>query len=119
MALHEKADCLTDLGRYVEAATAYEEAIRHAKEFRDLRQVAVSTGQLATLRLFQGRHKDALDLNTEARITFHQLGEPASVATAWHQIARVYEEAANFEAAETAYQESLKIKVQIGNRAAR
>jgi tetratricopeptide (TPR) repeat protein len=67
--------------------------------------------------MLQERYPEALDLYHEVRNNFKRLGEPASVATAWHQIGIVQQRAGQYEAAEKAYQESLKLKVQTGNRA--
>jgi len=116
-ALTEKADGLTDLGRYDEAADLYEESIRRAEEISDSRQIAVNKGQLATVRAQQGRYPEALELYAEVRDIFKNLGEPSSVAVAWHQIGTVHREIGHPEAAEKAYQESLKIEVQLGDRA--
>jgi tetratricopeptide (TPR) repeat protein len=115
-ALTDKADCLTDLGRYDEAAEAYEEGIRISEQLEDPRGAAVSRGQLATVRMYQKRYPEALGLYDEARKIFQKLGEPRTVAVAWHQIGRVHEAVGQYEAAEAAYQESLKIEVQTGNR---
>ncbi len=52
----------------------------------------------------------------KARETFEELGERGSVATAWHQIGRVLEEAGQWDGAEAAYQRSLRIKVESGNK---
>ena len=65
----------------------------------------------------QGNYPAALTAWTEARETFTQLNEPASVAVAWHQIGWVHQEAGQYEAAEHAYQASLRIAVQMGNSA--
>jgi tetratricopeptide (TPR) repeat protein len=54
-ALNEKADCLTDLGRYDEASNAYQEAIRIAEHGNDQRSVAVSKLQLQPLRFLLKR----------------------------------------------------------------
>jgi tetratricopeptide (TPR) repeat protein len=113
--LTETGDCLQDIGRLDEAATAYEEAIELAESLDDDRQVAIGKGQLGTVRMLQGRHAEALAAWHDARRTFEQLGEPATVATAWHQIGMVHQEAGQYPAAEQAYQESLKIKVRMGN----
>jgi tetratricopeptide (TPR) repeat protein len=117
-ALIEKADCLTDLGRYDEAAEAYQQAIGIAEELQDPRQVAVGKGQLGDVRLRQKNYSVALRLYAEARDVFERFNEPTSVATIWHQIGIVHENAGGFEAAESAYQKSLGIKIQIGIRAA-
>jgi tetratricopeptide (TPR) repeat protein len=51
----------------------------------------------------------------EAREIFENLGEPATVSTAWHQIGMVYQGADQPQAAERAYRESLAIKVRLGD----
>ena len=111
IALTDTADCLCDLGRYGEAAEAYQQTIAMAERGNDLRQAAVYKGQLATLRFLQNDHPEALRLYNEAREFFEQLSEPAMVATAWHQIGLVYQEAGQYVAGEVAYQKSLGINV--------
>jgi tetratricopeptide (TPR) repeat protein len=115
-ALTEKGDCLRDLGRYDDAAKAYEEAVEKAAERDNPRSVAVNKNQLATVRRHQKRYPEALRLYDEVLHIFKQLGEPASVATVWHQIGIVHQQAGQHEAAEKAYQESLKLEVQRANR---
>ena len=61
-ALTEKADCLTDLGRYDESAEAYLQAVDVAERANDARQAAVVKCQLATVRRYQGNYSQALDL---------------------------------------------------------
>jgi tetratricopeptide (TPR) repeat protein len=117
VALNDKSDCLTKLGRYNEAADSYVEATRTSEQLRDARGAAVSRGQLATVRMLQKQYAEALDIYTEARKTFQELGEPRSVAVILHQIGIVYENAGQYEAAEGAYQESLRIEVQTDNPA--
>jgi tetratricopeptide (TPR) repeat protein len=116
VALAEKADCLTDLGRYDDAAEAYAESIEKAEEIHDPRHVAASKNQLATVRMLQKRYPEALRLYDEVLHIFKQLGEPAAVAAIWHQIGMVHEEGCQYDAAEKAYQESLQLEVQMGNR---
>jgi tetratricopeptide (TPR) repeat protein len=116
VALTEKADCLSDLGRYEQAAEAYQQAITMAEQGNALRQVAVSKGQLANVRYLQKNYPEALLLYSEALEVFERLNEPASVATAWHQIAMVYQRAGQHEAAENAYQKSLGIKVAMADK---
>jgi tetratricopeptide (TPR) repeat protein len=115
--LTEQGDSLRDLGRYDAASTAYEEAIRRGEQRRDLRGVAVDKVQLASVRLEQQRYAEALEAYKEARDTFSRLNEPGSVASVWHQIGRVHEEAGQPEAAEEAYNQSLAINVRLGDQA--
>jgi tetratricopeptide (TPR) repeat protein len=53
----------------------------------------------------------------EARDTFSRLNEQGSVAGFWHQIGRVHQEVGQPVLAEEAYNQSLAIKVRIGNQA--
>ena len=115
-ALTQKADCLTDLGRYDGAAEAYEQAIGMFKKVNDPRSVAASKNQLAAVRSHQKKYLEALDLYAEARDVFEHLNELAAIAAVWHQIGLVYEKTRGYEAAEDAYQKSLGIEIQRGNR---
>ena len=115
--LADYAHCLTALGRLDEAAAAYELTIEEANPAKQMRDIAASKGQLGTVRLLQRRYAEALAAWDEARQTFEQLGEPGTVATAWHQIGRVHQAAGQFEAAEHAYQQALHIKSSRGDRA--
>jgi tetratricopeptide (TPR) repeat protein len=117
VALGEKADCLTDLGLYDQAAAAYQQAIRLDEQRLDTRSVAVDKARLGTVRQYQKKYSEALRLHDEARTVFERLNEPASVAGAWHQIGNVLLDAAQYEAAEQAYQKSLNIEVELGNHA--
>src|SRR5262249_26296525 len=73
VALSDKSDCLTAIGRYDEAAKGYQEAVDLAEEVRDLRSVAINKGQLATVRMFQKKYPEALKLYGDARDTFERL----------------------------------------------
>jgi tetratricopeptide (TPR) repeat protein len=76
----------------------------------------VNSGQLGTVRLYQERYADALAAWEAARAIFERLGEPASVATARHQIGMVHRKARQFEAAERAYRQALTIHVNQHDR---
>ncbi|MBI3273094.1 MAG: tetratricopeptide repeat protein, partial [Planctomycetes bacterium] len=108
----ERADCLFDLGRLDEAASAYEESIRRDAARGNRRSVALGKSRLGTVRGEQGRHAEAIAAHVEARDTFAALGEPLTVATAWHQIGIAYHQGRQFDRAEDAYRESLAIKVR-------
>jgi len=115
--LTEQGNCLCDLGRLDEAAQAYEKRIEWGEKLKDHRGVAVGKGQLATVRMLQGRYAEALAAYEAAKQTFAELGEPQTGAVIWHQIGMGHEQAGNYEAAEEAYRESLALKVQLKNRA--
>jgi tetratricopeptide (TPR) repeat protein len=112
VAITDTGDCLFDLGRLNEAAAAYEEGIKRAAKLTDRRQAAVSKFQLGSVRLLQERYTEALKIYAETRDTFEALGEPRAVATAWHQIGMVHEDAGQAELAEQAYRQSLAIRVR-------
>jgi tetratricopeptide (TPR) repeat protein len=111
----EKGDCLRDLGRFDDAAAAYDECIRRAEQLGADRDVAVGKGQLGTIRMLQGRYPEALAAHAEARERFTQLDEPGTVAVSWHQTGAVYQEVGQPEAAEDSYRKSLAISVRVGN----
>ncbi|HEV7857606.1 MAG TPA: tetratricopeptide repeat protein [Pyrinomonadaceae bacterium] len=115
VAITESGDCLRDLGRLDEAAEAYQEAIRRNEKLEDQRAIAVSKGQLGTVRLLQGQYEEALEIYTAAKDIFASMGEPGSVATLWHQIGVVHRYAGQYEQAERAYRQSLAIAVQQKN----
>ncbi len=74
VALTEQGDCLAALGRLDEAAGKYEEGIRRSKELDDQRQVAVNSGNLGSVRIYQQRYAEALAAWDEARRIFQGLG---------------------------------------------
>ncbi len=115
--LAERGDCLRNLGRLDEAATAYEENIRRAEKLEDDRQVAVGKGQLGTVRIFQRRYPEALKAYEEARDRFTRLDEPGSIAAIWHQTGMAYQAAGQPDEADDAYRRSLAIKVRLGDLA--
>ncbi|MDM8520671.1 tetratricopeptide repeat protein, partial [Anaerolineales bacterium HSG6] len=115
--LTEQGDCLQQLGRLDEAVQVYQESIKQSEAMQDTRQVAAGKTQLATTRYVQKEYSAALAGYAEARDLFEQLNEPQMIATIWHQTGIVYQAMGQVEAAETAYRESLAIKVQQQNRA--
>jgi tetratricopeptide (TPR) repeat protein len=115
--LSEQGACELALFRYGEAADAYEETIRCSEQLGDERNAAVNKAQLGTVRLFQERYWEALAAHVEARDIFTRLKEPTSVAKAWHQIGFVNERAAQPKAAEEAYNQSLAMNTQLGEKA--
>jgi tetratricopeptide (TPR) repeat protein len=112
VALTEIGNCLKDLGRLDEAVASHEEAVKHAEEIGDKRQVAVSKNQLGIVRLLQARYEDARENFDEARRIFERLGEPRSVAALWHQIGLMHRRAGELQQAERALRQSLSMSVQ-------
>ncbi len=117
MTLTEQADCLRNLGRLDEAAETYEEAIERDEKRKSFRDVAVGKIQLATVMLLQSKYAEAVAGYEEARAIFEQQNEPATIATCWHQIGMVHQEAGHHDEAEAAYRQSLEIETRINNRA--
>jgi tetratricopeptide (TPR) repeat protein len=116
VSITEQADCLQAIGQLDRAADAYQEAIKRGEQRNDKRSNAVNNAQLGTVRLLQRRYAEALAVYEEARQIFEGLGEPESVATAWHMIGIVHRKAGNFAAAERAYRQALVIEVGSGDR---
>jgi tetratricopeptide (TPR) repeat protein len=110
------ADCLTGLGRYEEAASAYQQVIAEAGQRGDRHTVATNKGQLATVRMLQKQYDESLRLLEEARKEFDQLNEPPAVAKVWHQIGMVQQAAGQSKAAEAAYRQSLEIKTRTDDK---
>jgi tetratricopeptide (TPR) repeat protein len=115
--LLDQATCLRNLGRYDAAAATCEEGIRRAEQQRNQRLVAVGKSGLGSVRLNQRRHAEALEAYQQALNYFSRLNEPSSVAGAWHQIGMVHHQAGQPELAEEAYNQSLAIKVPLGDQA--
>jgi tetratricopeptide (TPR) repeat protein len=111
----ERGACLLSLGRLDEAALAYEEVIRSGEQLRNEREYAVAKGNLASVRLQQGRYSEALTNLEETRKLFTTLGEPGSVAVYCHLSGIVYEKTGKTEAAEDAYRKSLEHEVRLVN----
>jgi tetratricopeptide (TPR) repeat protein/CHAT domain-containing protein len=102
------ADALTDMGRYVEAKSAYEQSL--AIKNGEQRGKAVVFGQLGTLALLQGELSDARQRYQAALDLFHKLKEPISEATIWHQLGMVYQTEEQWENAEHAYRQAANIE---------
>ncbi len=78
--------------------------------------MAVGKGQLATVRMYQKKYAEALAEYQSALAIFEKQNEPQSIATAWHQIGMVHQEAGDYESAEAAYRRSLEISSQNNDR---
>ncbi|MBF0629202.1 MAG: tetratricopeptide repeat protein [Magnetococcales bacterium] len=111
--LNDLGDCQMALGLLDQAAESYEQSGQEDEKEQNARGVAVSMGQLGTVRMLQQRYPEALAAHEKARETFTRLNEPASVATAWHQTAIVYRAMQAWSQAEDGFRESLKIKTAL------
>lgn len=111
----EIGNCLRDLGRLDKAAATYEESIKLDQNSGNQRGLAVTLIQLGTIRFYQKRYKEALEIFKQALDTFTELKEPQTVAVIWHQIGMVYRETGHFNEAEEAYCHSLAIESQRKN----
>ena len=117
LCITEQGDCLRHLGRYDEAAAAYEESIRRDEQWTAQRDVAVVKVKFGRVLLVKKRLAEALDAFIEARDIFARLKEPGTVARIWSHIAEVHYHAGQVEAAEEAYNQSLAIQVRLGDQA--
>ena len=116
-AISEGGGCLMALGRLDEAAAAYEEAIERSGKLGDKRWVAVSLGNLGSVRQEQRRYDEALRLHINARKTFETLGDQDNVGAVWHQIGIVHRLAKQYEQAEHDFKRALAISVRRRDRA--
>lgn len=113
VSLSGEGDCLLAQGHLDEAAVKYEEHIRLSENLKSSRAIAVGKGQLATVRMYQKKFREALELEYECIAIFEQLGELYDVAVSWHQIGIFYTDIGEYDSAETAYRKSLRIKINI------
>jgi tetratricopeptide (TPR) repeat protein len=111
----DKADCLTVLGQFEEAAALCEEGVRKLTQLKEERGAAVAAAQLGTVRRRQGRFAEALVAFDAARQVFSRLNEPASVAQGYGESGRAYAALGRFGEAEEAYRNALEIWVRLGN----
>jgi tetratricopeptide (TPR) repeat protein len=77
--ISESGDCMAALGRWDEAAAAYQESIRRDEEGDDRRSIASNKMQLANLNRLRRRFPEALETYSEVRDIFESLGEPGNV----------------------------------------
>ncbi|MGB5914973.1 MAG: tetratricopeptide repeat protein, partial [Phormidesmis sp.] len=113
--LTEQADCLAALGQLDAAAELYAQSVQRSEKLEDFRQMAVGKGQLANVLRRQAKYEEAIASLQSARTLFEQQNEPASVATIWHQLGIVYQDAGQYDPAEAAYRQSLEIKTRRGD----
>ena len=112
----EGGDCLTDLRRLQEAATAYEAALAHAGSNTQNATFATNNIQLGLVRQQQGHYAEAARLYHIARQAFEALGEPAGAAQAWRQLGLARKMNHEIEAALQACQQALYLYEQQRNR---
>lgn len=115
----ERGDALRQLKRMDEAAAAYDEYARRARDLGEQRSVAAALASLGAVRMHQRRYEDALDSLHLAREAFEDLSEPGNVATTWEQIGLVYQHTGALEAAEDAYREALRTRVGVADERGR
>lgn len=121
-----QGDCLRDLGRLSEAATAYEQAIHYgAKSHRadsdvDLRsarqRIAHNMVELATTYVQMGHYSDALIEYREALAVIQKLDERDMMAQILQQMGIVYTEVGQLGQAEAALVEAWNLNEDSGNR---
>ncbi len=114
LALTDLADALTAQGEWSRAKEAYKAGLEIAEKLGDVRDMAVSKGQLASLALMQDRLSEAADWYQEVLHLFRNLNEPVHEAIYTHQLGIVYQRGENWEAAEQTYREAARLKEQQG-----
>ncbi len=114
--LADRGDALRTLGRFAEAAESHERGIEIDEKLGNRRSAAAGRLQVGIVRFHQRRLRDALKAFEKARKAFEVLQEPDAVAAAWLQIGRVCQEAGECDRSEAAYQRSLRIQVDQGNK---
>lgn len=115
-ALTEIGNCNMVLGKWADAAENYNTAIVEGTKRQDWLYVAANKGQLATIRHFQKRYKEALDGHSEVQNIFETLGNNMAVITSLYQKALIYKEIGEDAAAEQAYLQALDICMREKNR---
>ncbi|HET7436911.1 MAG TPA: CHAT domain-containing protein [Thermoanaerobaculia bacterium] len=112
-------DALAMQGSYAEARRAYEDALGIAERFNDLSHQGPPLLQLGTLALrarAEGWDAEAVQRYQAAITIFERLRQPDSVATATHQLGRVFEETAQWDEAERCFRRAATIREELGNR---
>ena len=117
LSLTEQADCFTFLGRLDESTVIYETCIQRSEKLENARQVAVCSGQLATVYKMQGKYDRAVAGYKKAQTLFKDQNNHAAVAISLHQLGTVYQESKQYDQAEIAYRQALEINTRISNLA--
>jgi tetratricopeptide (TPR) repeat protein len=115
--MRERATSLFQLGRLDEAAATYEAIIRRTEASGNVRERALATAQLGSVRLARRQNAEGMSALHEALELFRRLDEPGSIAVVWHQIGSALQQAGESEAAEDAYRKALALDVRLGNPA--
>ena len=102
-------------GSSVQRLRRMSKIIQRAEKLEDFRAGGGRQGQLASVLRRQGKYEEAIASHQSARTLFEQQNEPASVATAWHQLGIVYQDAGQYDPAEAAYRQSLEIETRRGD----
>ncbi len=112
----EAGDCLIDLRRLQDAATAYQAALAHAGSQTVNPTVAAHQMQLGLVRQRQGHYSEAIALYDAARRIFETLGEAEGAAQAWRQLGVARKLNGQMEAALQACQQALYLYEQQRHR---
>jgi len=112
----EQGDALLSQGQLGPATVKFGQALQLGEKHADSRAVVVNRDQLVTVLRQQQRFDEALDACQQAHEVVGMLGEPAYVATSWHQIGVIHHKAGQFAAAQHTYLESLRLAISLGNR---
>lgn len=103
-------------GYWDEAIQHGQQAIEAAQTMSDKGSVAMSAGNVATIRQNRGEYSEAEDAYRQAIQAFRELGDDKNVAVGLHQLGRNAQYQGKVEEARLLYQESLEIKTRLGNQ---
>lgn len=105
-AISLQGNCLRDLGRLKEAATAYEQAIHYASSSDNLSAAANNIVELATTYQQMGYLDDALHEYQNALVLIRQLNNREMIATILQQMGIAYMESEQLGQAQKAFVEA-------------
>lgn len=106
----ELAESVMDMKMAREATKLYVDAVRAAEEEGALRHLAIAKGQLAQIRVAQGRPAEAVALCEDVAGIFRQLGDQPSLRRAWGQLGTIHRDSDNPDAAAHAFREAYNVE---------
>nr|WP_282571456.1 tetratricopeptide repeat protein [Methylonatrum kenyense] len=117
LVLSDLGDACRATGRFTEARTAYDTAIRIAEDQRNLRGQGINFCQLGSLALAEGRPREAQERYHTALETIQQLNEPAMEALIWHQLGNAAREQGQLVEADDHYRRAASMREGQGDLA--
>lgn len=112
-----QGDCLRDLGRLQEAATAYEQAIHYASSSDNPRAAANNMIELATTYQQMGYLSDALYQYQDALVLIRKLNDIEMMAAILQQMGIAYMESNQFDQSQKAFVEAWNLSEDMSDEA--